>query len=137
MTMPACDQGDDLTERFFRNLTELAVIHCLNSERPPAAGVQPSGTPPQPQLNFVATDALVRLVVCLVTGGSLLPSSASCMAAIFGCFAALAGIAIPPSLQHIHHRSVTLPAPEHVSSLRRIVCILNPKAGLSMSISQM
>lgn len=63
-------QGDDLTERFFRNLTELAVIHCLNSERPapaPAVG-QPAGAQPQPQLNFVATDALVRLAVCLVTG---------------------------------------------------------------------
>lgn len=77
MTLLACAQGDDLTERFFRNLTELAVIHCLNSERPAAAGLAPSGTPPQPQLNFVATDALVRLVVCLVTGGLRCPS-ASC-----------------------------------------------------------
>lgn len=63
-----------MTERFFRNLTELAVIHCLNSERPAAAGLQSSGSPPQPQLNFVATDALVRLVVCLVTGSFSWPS---------------------------------------------------------------
>ena len=61
-------QGDDLTERFFRNLTELAVIHCLNSERPVPATGQAGAAQPQPQLNFVATDALVRLVVCLVTG---------------------------------------------------------------------
>ena len=66
-------QGDDLTDRFFRNLTELAVIHCLNSQQPgqPAAQQQPgqpAGAPPLPALNFVAIDALVRLTVCLVTG---------------------------------------------------------------------
>ena len=66
-------QGDDVTDRFFRNLTELAVIHCLNSQQPgqPAAQQQPgqpAGAPPLPALNFVAIDALVRLTVCLVTG---------------------------------------------------------------------
>ncbi|KAK9916879.1 hypothetical protein WJX75_008268 [Coccomyxa subellipsoidea] len=52
---------DDLTERFFRILTELAVRHCANSDVPGA------------QANFMATDALARLVVTLVIshGGGL------------------------------------------------------------------
>jgi hypothetical protein len=55
---------DDLTERFFRILTELAVRHCANSDVPGA------------QANFMATDALARLVVTLVicTYPSTLPS---------------------------------------------------------------
>ena len=54
---------DDLTERFFRILTELAVRHCANSD------VQGA------QVNFMATDALARLVVTLVIG--TFPNSSS------------------------------------------------------------
>lgn len=53
------NQGDDLTERFLRNLVELCVVHCLNHEVPAAQG-RPSTT------NFAAIDCFVRLVACLV-----------------------------------------------------------------------
>lgn len=50
---------DDLTERFFRILTELAVRHCASSET--------AALPGQPvAVSFIATDALARLVVTLV-----------------------------------------------------------------------
>lgn len=49
---------DDLTDRFLRILVELAAAHCLSSE----AAARPADHP----LSFIATDALVKLVVCLV-----------------------------------------------------------------------
>ena len=61
-------QNDDLTERFFRNMTELAVIHCLNSARVEPRQPNAPSAQPQPVLNYVAVDALVKLAVCLVTG---------------------------------------------------------------------
>ncbi len=52
---------DELTERFFRILTELAVRHCAASEV--------GGAPGQPgAVSFMATDALARLIVTLVIG---------------------------------------------------------------------
>ena len=61
-------QNDDLTERFFRNITELAVIHCLNIARMEPMQPNAPSAQPQPVLNYVAVDALVKLAVCLVTG---------------------------------------------------------------------
>lgn len=69
--------GDGATERFLRVMTQLAVAHCLRSE---IAGTVPTppGAPPRPAaLSFVAIDAYVRLMVCLVTqhgGGPVLLS---------------------------------------------------------------
>ena len=67
MRVPNCllafRQGDDLTDRFFRVLTELAVRHCLANEMVPPGSLRPGA------LSFVATDALVRLLVTLIQGG--------------------------------------------------------------------
>lgn len=60
-------QGDDLTDRFFRVLAELAVRHCLANE----ATAPGSGRPGA--LSFVATDALVRLLVTLIVGAPTPP----------------------------------------------------------------
>ncbi len=65
-------QGDQLTDRFLRILTELAVTHCLSSETAPAParGVA---------YNFAAIDAYVRLLTTLINahgGGPLLLAKA-------------------------------------------------------------
>lgn len=57
--------GEEATERFVRVMATLAVAHCLRSEAT-AAAAQPPGTPRQATLSFVAVDAFVRLMVCLV-----------------------------------------------------------------------
>jgi CCR4-NOT transcription complex subunit 1 len=57
-------KGDDLTDRFFRVLTELAVRHCLANEMVVPGSLRPGA------LSFVATDALVRLLVTLIVGES-------------------------------------------------------------------
>lgn len=54
-------QMDELTQRFFRILTELAVRHCAASQVNSAPG-QPGA------VSFMATDALARLIVTLVIG---------------------------------------------------------------------
>ena len=54
-------QGDELTDRFLRILTELAVTHCLSGE----SGVV---TMRPGLLYFVAIDAYVRLLVLLING---------------------------------------------------------------------
>ena len=90
-------QNDDLTERFFRNMTELAVIHCLNSARVEPRQPNAPGAQPQPVLNYVAVDALVKLAVCLVTGiyapGTCSIKNDACLAGpvpTFGCILAAA-----------------------------------------------
>jgi CCR4-NOT transcription complex subunit 1 len=61
----------DMTERFVRIMIQLAVQHCLRSEVVTApASAAAAGQPPQQrtaQLSFIAVDAFVRLMVCLVT----------------------------------------------------------------------
>ena len=54
-------QGDELTDRFLRILTELAVTHCLSGESG-AVTMRPG------LLYFVAIDAYVRLLVLLING---------------------------------------------------------------------
>lgn len=58
--------NEEATERFVRVMASLAVAHCLRSEATAAAAV-PAGTPRPATLSFVAVDAFVRLMVCLVT----------------------------------------------------------------------
>ncbi|KAI5070413.1 hypothetical protein GOP47_0014756 [Adiantum capillus-veneris] len=57
-------KGDDITDRFFRILTELAVARCLNTESqlPGASGIAFSQQGP----SFAAIDAYAKLVVLLV-----------------------------------------------------------------------
>jgi hypothetical protein len=50
-------QGDDMTDRFLRIMTNLAVSHSLGNE---TSAQRPS------QLSYLALDAYVRLVVLLV-----------------------------------------------------------------------
>ena len=54
-------QGEELTDRFLRILTDLAVSHCLTGET--------SNMTMRPGLlYFVAVDAYVRLLTMLITG---------------------------------------------------------------------
>ncbi|XVF22765.1 hypothetical protein REPUB_Repub12eG0199200 [Reevesia pubescens] len=57
-------KGDDMTERFFRIITELSVAHCLSSE------VMSSGTLQSPQqaqtLSFLAIDIYAKLVLSIL-----------------------------------------------------------------------
>jgi len=53
-------KGDELTDRFLRILMELAVAHCLRSEGA-APGMNRPGA-----MSFVAVDALVHLLKCLI-----------------------------------------------------------------------
>ncbi|XP_015889443.2 uncharacterized protein LOC107424219 isoform X1 [Ziziphus jujuba] len=61
-------KGDDITDRFFRILTELSVSHCLSSE------VINSGTLQAPQqvqsLSFLAIDIYAKLVFSILKGSS-------------------------------------------------------------------
>lgn len=50
-------QGDELTDRFFRIMTNLAVTHSLSSE---IAG------PRTAQLSYLALDGYVKLIVLLI-----------------------------------------------------------------------
>lgn len=54
-----------MTDRFLRIMVQLAVQHCLRSEAQ-ALAAAPPGAPRPAALNFVAVDACVRLMVCLV-----------------------------------------------------------------------
>jgi CCR4-NOT transcription complex subunit 1 len=58
--------ADDATERFVRVMATLAVQHCLRSEAYQQA-LPPAERPPAGTLSFVAVDAFVRLMACLVT----------------------------------------------------------------------
>lgn len=54
--------GEEATARYLRIMTQLAVTHCLRSEI--------SSTPAGPRpttLSYIAVDAYVRLMVCLIT----------------------------------------------------------------------
>ena len=54
-------QGEELTDRFLRILTDLAVTHCLTGESSTMT-MRPG------LLYFVAVDAYVRLLTMLITG---------------------------------------------------------------------
>ena len=54
-------QGEELTDRFLRILTDLAVNHCLTGESTTMT-MRPG------LLYFVAVDAYVRLLIMLITG---------------------------------------------------------------------
>ncbi|MEW5319836.1 MAG: hypothetical protein WDW38_010961 [Sanguina aurantia] len=70
-------KGDETTDRFLRTLIEIAVTHCLNSADVGAAaaaaaatgGGKDGGAAGGGALSFLATDALVQLVVTLVHNG--------------------------------------------------------------------
>lgn len=55
-------KNDEVAERFFRTLTEIAVSHCLTSETAQVAGTGP----PSSGLSFTVVDMYARLVVLLV-----------------------------------------------------------------------
>ena len=59
-------QGEELTDRFLRILTDLAVTHCLTGESSTMT-MRPG------LLYFVAVDAYVRLLTMLITGTAMLP----------------------------------------------------------------
>lgn len=62
---PSCWQGDDMTDRFLRIMTNLAVSHSLANE---TSAQRPS------QLSYLALDAYVRLIVLLVNCKPLIVS---------------------------------------------------------------
>ncbi|XP_024374833.1 uncharacterized protein [Physcomitrium patens] len=60
-------KGDDVTDRFFRILIELAESHCLNSETPqPTTAVGESRQQGGSTMSFAAIDMVAKLVVLLV-----------------------------------------------------------------------
>ncbi|KAE9611238.1 putative CCR4-Not complex component, Not1, CCR4-NOT transcription complex subunit 1, HEAT [Lupinus albus] len=61
-------KGDDLTDRFFRLLMELAVTHCLSTEVINSGGLQ---SPQQLQpMSFLAIDIYAKLVFSILKGSS-------------------------------------------------------------------
>ncbi|KAL6645362.1 hypothetical protein ACP70R_016970 [Stipagrostis hirtigluma subsp. patula] len=65
-------KGDDISERFFRILTELAVTHSLVSEQIVAPGGGSSQqTPQQPQISYFSIDSYAKLVVMVLKYSSV------------------------------------------------------------------
>ncbi|XP_048431931.1 CCR4-NOT transcription complex subunit 1 isoform X3 [Pyrus x bretschneideri] len=63
-------KGDDMTDRFFRVLTELSVAHCLSSEMTIPGTLQ---TPQQvPNFSFLAIDIYAKLVFLILKGSNKL-----------------------------------------------------------------
>ncbi|VVA30197.1 PREDICTED: CCR4-NOT mRNAion complex [Prunus dulcis] len=63
-------KGDEMTERFFRVLTELSVAHCVSSEVMNPGTLQ---TPQQVQsLSFLAIDIYAKLVFSILKGSNKL-----------------------------------------------------------------
>ncbi|KAI7985269.1 hypothetical protein LOK49_LG14G00674 [Camellia lanceoleosa] len=61
-------KGDDLSDRFFRCLTELSVSHCLSSE---VISSSPLQSPQQVQsLSFLAIDIYSKLVLSIIKPSS-------------------------------------------------------------------
>ncbi|KAL5134617.1 CCR4-NOT transcription complex subunit 1 [Glycine soja] len=56
-------KGDDLTDRFFRLLTELAVAHCLSTEMINSGSLQ---SQPQQTMSFLAIDIYAKLVFSIL-----------------------------------------------------------------------
>ncbi|KAE9600761.1 putative CCR4-Not complex component, Not1, CCR4-NOT transcription complex subunit 1, HEAT [Lupinus albus] len=63
-------KGDDVTDRFFRLLTELSVAHCLSTEVI-NSGVMQSPQQLQP-MSFLAIDVYAKLVFSILKGSSKL-----------------------------------------------------------------
>ncbi|MED6130919.1 hypothetical protein PIB30_005208 [Stylosanthes scabra] len=61
-------KGDDVTDRFFRLLTELVVTHCLNSEVMNSGALQSSQQ--LPSMSFIAIDIYAKLVFAILKGSS-------------------------------------------------------------------
>ncbi|RZC20257.1 CCR4-NOT transcription complex subunit 1 isoform D [Glycine soja] len=62
-------KGDDLTDRFFRLLTELAVAHCLSTEMINSGSLQ---SQPQQTMSFLAIDIYAKLVFSILKGSNKL-----------------------------------------------------------------
>ena len=58
--------GDEASERFVRVMATLALAHCLRSAETAIAALPPGVANRPVPLNFVAPDAFVRLMVCLI-----------------------------------------------------------------------
>ncbi|RCV47021.1 hypothetical protein SETIT_9G577600v2 [Setaria italica] len=58
--------GDDISERFFRILTELAVTHSLVSEQIVAPGGSSQQSPQLPQISYFSIDSYAKLVVMML-----------------------------------------------------------------------
>ncbi|KAG2672226.1 hypothetical protein I3843_13G029000 [Carya illinoinensis] len=63
-------KGDDMTDRFFRLLTEISVAHCLSSEVINSATLQ--STPQVQNISFLAVDMYAKLVFSILKGPSKL-----------------------------------------------------------------
>ncbi|KAK9292677.1 hypothetical protein L1049_020655 [Liquidambar formosana] len=75
---PACTQfvsqlqqdgflnGDDISDRFFRLLMELAVGHCLSSENISSGSLSLQSSQPSQNLSFLAIDVYAKLVVLIL-----------------------------------------------------------------------
>ncbi|MED6224686.1 hypothetical protein PIB30_086439, partial [Stylosanthes scabra] len=61
-------KGDDMTDRFFRLLTELVVTHCLNSEVINSGALQSSQQ--LPSMSFIAIDIYAKLLFAILKGSS-------------------------------------------------------------------
>ncbi|AQL10254.1 transcription regulator [Zea mays] len=57
--------GDDISERFFHILTELAVTHSLVSEQIVAPGGSSQQSPQQPHISYFSIDSYAKLFVCI------------------------------------------------------------------------
>ncbi|XP_040991398.1 CCR4-NOT transcription complex subunit 1-like isoform X2 [Juglans microcarpa x Juglans regia] len=63
-------KGDDMTDRFFRLLTEISVAHCLSSEAMNSATLQ--STQQVQNISFFAVDMYAKLVFSILKGSSKL-----------------------------------------------------------------
>ncbi|XP_026438629.1 CCR4-NOT transcription complex subunit 1-like [Papaver somniferum] len=59
-------KGDDMTDRFFRLLTELSVAHCLSTEVFTPGSLSLQSSQQAPALSFVAIDMYAKLVVLIL-----------------------------------------------------------------------
>ncbi|XP_062209520.1 uncharacterized protein LOC133911335 isoform X2 [Phragmites australis] len=64
-------KGDDISECFFRILTELAVTHSLVSEHIVAPGGSSQQSPQQPQVSYFSIDSYAKLVVMVLKYSSV------------------------------------------------------------------
>ncbi|XP_066384368.1 LOW QUALITY PROTEIN: uncharacterized protein [Miscanthus floridulus] len=77
-------KGDDISEHFFRILTELAVTHSLVSEQIIAPGGSSQQSPQQPHISYFSIDSYAKLVVMVLKYSSveITPNKASILSKI-------------------------------------------------------
>ncbi|ONL92550.1 transcription regulator [Zea mays] len=76
-------KGDDISERFFRILTELAVTHSLVSEQIVAPGGSSQQSPQQPHISYFSIDSYAKLVVMVLKYSvEITPNKASILSKI-------------------------------------------------------